>query len=158
MALPLSSCNVTGHLLAIGALSWSTIGSTLRLRAALARDEASRQAQVTLDRLRREIRLAFLTRIQQPSTPIKPFSLEKTVTRIGSMSHKRKVYGAREAIRRRSRLGEKWTLRTNVLMHREMGRSTTARQDGAIQAMVPNVETLTSDISTPPNEWVEEWD
>ena len=157
-----------GILLLIGALSWSTIGGTLRLRAALeSRDELSRQARVTLDRLRREIRLAFLTK---NTTAVNTYqtifigedSGDEDRLWFTSMSHKRKVYGAREADQAEitlwiengpSELG-------NVLMHREMGRiDNEPDKDGAIQAMVPNVEKFNLRYLDPTrNEWVEEWD
>lgn len=157
-----------GILLLIGTLSWSTIAGTLRLRQALeARDELSRQARVTLERLRREIRLAFLTSNTAAVNTYQTIFIgedngDEDRLWFTSMSHKRKIHGAREADQAEitlwiesgpSELG-------NVLMHREMGRvDNEPDKDGAIQAMVPNVEQFNLRYLDPAqNEWMEEWD
>jgi general secretion pathway protein J len=157
-----------GILLLIGTLSWSTIAGTLKLRMALEeRDEISRQARVSIDRLKREIRLAFLT---QNTTAINTYQTlfigedngDEDTLWFTSMSHKRKVFGTKEADQAEITL---WIERGprelgQVLMHREMGRiDNEPDKDGAIQAMVAYVEKFNLRYLDPErNEWVDEWD
>ena len=152
----------------IGGITWMTMQSSLKLREILIhQDTVSRSARVSLDQLKREIKVAFLTSNTAAVNTYQTVFIGKDggdedQLWFNSLSHRRKYVKSRESDQAEITL---WVEdgprgRGNVLMHRESGIvDHEPEKGGAIFPMLDHVKEFNLRyLDNKTNEWADEWD
>lgn len=158
-----------GVLVLIGAMSWEIMASGLMMREFMEQeDEVERNARIALDRIEREISLAYLTKSTNAVNTYRTVFVgrddaDTDMLWFATRSHRRRYAGSRESDQteitywteddpdKRGRL---------VLFHRESERvDHEPDKDGAIQPLARNVVRFDLRYLDPTlNEWTDEWD
>jgi prepilin-type N-terminal cleavage/methylation domain-containing protein len=158
-----------GILVLIGAIAWEAMASGLMLREYMeGEDEVTRSARVALDRIEREIGLAFLTPNKNSVNTYQTVFVGKDDADtdqvwFATKSHRRRYADSRECDQAEITL---WTeddpdhRGREVLLHRESQRiDHEPDKDGAIQPLVRNITRFDLRYLDPTtNEWTDDWD
>ena len=152
----------------IGTISLMTITSTLDVRNTLTeQDELYRSMRVGMDRIKKELRVAFLTKQQGAIGTYQTVFIGKDGGDVDTLwfahlSHKRKYYNAIEGDQAEVTLfvedGPKEL--GDILMHRESGRvDNEPAKSGAVLPLIPHVKEFNLRyLNRETNEWADEWD
>ncbi len=158
-----------GLLAMIGVMAWSTMSSTLLARDILEQeDEVDRAARAAMDRIEREIGLAFLTPNTQAIQSYMTVFVGKDDSEcdqlwFASKSHRRTRKSARESDQTEITLwceSDPDNGNRSVLLHRESQRiDHEPARDGAIAPLARNVERFDLRyLDNRTGEWADEWD
>lgn len=152
----------------IGTLAFSTLSSSVQLRNILEEDDAfSRSARVALERVTRELSLAYLTENPNPNTYATVFVGRDegggTALWFSSTSHRRTYRNARESDLTEITIwleDDPEDSTHSVLLHRESGLiDHEPDEGGAIQPLARNVTRFqVMFLDHQSIEWQEEWD
>jgi general secretion pathway protein J len=153
----------------IGVMAWTTMSSTLLARDLLEQeDEVDRAARAAMDRIEREISLAFLTPNTQAIQSYQTVFVGKDDTECDQLwfatkSHRRTRKGARESDQTEITLwceSDPDNRNRNVLLHRESQRiDHEPDKDGAIAPLARNVDRFELRfLDNRTAEWIDEWD
>lgn len=152
----------------IGAISMMTITGSLDVRNTLSeQDELYRSMRVGMDRIKKEIRVAFLTNQQGAIGTYQTVFIGKDggdtdTLWFAHLSHKRKYFNAIEGDQAEVTLwvedGPKEL--GDILMHRESGRvDNEPAKSGAVLPLIPHVKEFNLRyLNRETNEWADEWD
>lgn len=153
----------------IGVMAWTTMSSTLMARDLLQQeDEIDRSARSAMDRIQREISLAFLTKNLQAIQSYQTVFVGKDSSDcdqiwFASKSHRRTRKAARESDQTEITLwceSDPDNRNRSVLLHRESQRiDHEPDKDGAIAPLARNVERFDLRyLDNRTGEWTDEWD
>ncbi|MEL6345020.1 MAG: prepilin-type N-terminal cleavage/methylation domain-containing protein [Myxococcota bacterium] len=151
----------------IGVLAFSTLAGAVEMRDTMeASDKTSRSARIALDRLSRELQLAFLSQNFNPLTYQTVFigrqSGDESTLWFATTSHRRAYHNSREADQAEITV---WTEDEEegegmVLLHRESGIvDQEPDEGGSIMPLARNVTQFeVAFLDSRNGEWISEWD
>ncbi len=158
-----------GIMVLIGAMAWETMASGLKMRDYMeTEDEVTRAARIALDRIERELSLAFLTKATTAVNTYRTVFVGRDDADtdqiwFATKAHRRRYANSRECDQAEITY---WTeddpesRGRQVLLHRESQRiDHEPSKDGAIQPLARNVTRFDLRYLDPTtNEWSDEWD
>ncbi len=155
-------------LVGIAAFTFGALRGTFEMRDFMEKeDETDRSARVALNKIERELRMAFLTRSTQAVNTYRPVFVGKNNGELDTLwfatfAHRRMYYGTPEGDQAEITIwgDDSDDGKTQILYHRESARiDEDPDSDGTILPLASSVVKFDLDfMSSATGEWAEEWD